>query len=69
MNILRQCHGNGESYEEDNIYHLLLLWAVAAYAEGIGTYKDLLEFAAASNSGQTLTNGKMPTAHLSYGRH
>lgn len=41
---------------------LLLLWTVAAYAEGIGTYKDLLEFAAASNSGQTLTNGKMPTA-------
>ena len=28
---------------------LLLLWTVAAYAEGIGTYKDLLEFAAASN--------------------
>lgn len=41
---------------------LLLLWAVVAYAEGIGTYKELLEFAAASNSGQKLTNGKMPTA-------
>lgn len=37
---------------------LLLLWAVAAYAEGIGTYKDLLEFAAASNSGQNIDKWK-----------
>lgn len=37
---------------------LLLLWAVSAYAEGIGTYKDLLEFAAASNSGQNIDKWK-----------
>ena len=43
---------------------LLLLWAVAAYAEGIGTYKDLLEFAAASNSGQNIDKWKD-----AYGRH
>ena len=33
---------------------LLLLLAVVAYAEGIGTYKDLLEFASACNSGQSI---------------
>ena len=37
---------------------LLLLWAVVAYAEGIGTYKELLEFAAASNSGQNIDKWK-----------
>ena len=37
---------------------LLLLWAVGAYAEGIGTYKELLEFAAASNSGQSIDKWK-----------
>lgn len=33
---------------------LLLLLAAVAYAEGIGSYKDLLEFASACNSGQSI---------------
>ena len=37
---------------------LLLLWTALAYAEGIGTYKELLEFAAASNSGQSIDKWK-----------
>lgn len=37
---------------------LLLFCAVAGYAQGIGTYKELLEFAAASNSGQNIDKWK-----------
>lgn len=37
---------------------LLLLLSVVAGAEGIGNYKDLLEFASASNSGQSIDKWK-----------